>query len=51
MIMDHKAFYKLVVALRNKQKNTSRHGASLLCVKVRLLKSVSMTKLKEWKIY
>nr|DAK08443.1 MAG TPA: hypothetical protein [Caudoviricetes sp.] len=33
------------------RKNTSRHGASLSCEKAKLSKSVSMTKLKEWKIY
>lgn len=51
MIMDHKAFYKLVVALRNKQKEYFKTRSQSALRERRLLKSVSMTKLKEWKIY
>ena len=46
--MDHEAFYKLVVALRNKQKEYFRtRTPNRLFAKARLLKSVLTMKLSE----
>lgn len=45
--MDHEAFYKLVVALRNKQKEYFRTLPNRLFAKARLLKSVLTMKLSE----
>ena len=47
MTIDHEAFYKLVVALRNKQKEYSAHVPNRLFAKARLLKSVLTMKLSE----
>ena len=45
--MDHEAFYKLVVALRNSRKSISAHVPNRLFAKARLLKSVLTMKLSE----
>lgn len=45
--MDHEAFYKLVVALRNKQKEYFRTRTQSALREARLLKSVLTMKLSE----